>query len=79
MATVDGVVAAIETGKLGDGYSVKVDDRSSDGYEMARIYVIRHGRRQCGYVYVDRDGSLDLSAVKIAGMSTASVMAALGG
>lgn len=76
--TVDSVVARIESGALGEGYSVSVEDLSADGYERARLHVIRYGRQKRGYIAMsERDNEIDLSALKIAGMSEASVLAAL--
>lgn len=80
MTTIDSVVAKIEGGALGDGYSVTVEDLGADGYERAKIHVTRYGRQRRGYIALsERDGEIDLSALKIAGMSESSVLEALGG
>jgi hypothetical protein len=73
MATTKGIVAQIEGGALGAGYSVRVEERTET---VDHIHVTRYGRQQRGYVRID-DGAVDLAQLNIAGMSDDSVMAAL--
>ena len=80
--TVESVVAKIKGGALGEGYSVREESLSSDGYDNAKLHLTRYGSRRCGYIIVrgdliDAPGEIDASAAKIAGMSESSVVEVL--
>ena len=72
-ADTDSLVAKIAAGALGVGYTAKA--WSKGGHD--RVYVTRYGRKDCGYIAIRTDGTLDLGALKVAGVSDDSILAAL--
>ena len=68
-AVVESVVAKIESGALGAGYSVRVEDECE---WLCRIHVTRYGRQRRGYIEVNH-AAIDLSGLDIAGKSESTL------
>lgn len=78
MTTIESIIAKIESGALGEGYTAREDVRTET---VSHIIVRRHGRKDCGYIRVTDSGyescEVSVDQLKVAGLTDATALARL--
>ena len=78
--TTESIIAAIESGALGAGYTCREDVRTET---VSHIIVTRYGRRASGHIRITDSGyescEIDIDQLKVPGLSDDTILATLRG